>query len=91
MLPVPAIGRTCPIIQNLAFSKVSVFELPPQLRPEFFNRLEAMELWSESNIELNPILIRQLLLFSPIIRNILFNGCSILSDELLEDIWEVIK
>uniref|UniRef100_A0A1B6D6M4 F-box domain-containing protein n=1 Tax=Clastoptera arizonana TaxID=38151 RepID=A0A1B6D6M4_9HEMI len=83
-----AIGRACPILQNLAFSKVSIFELPSQLHPELFNNLEAMELWSETQIEINPNLVKQLLQFSPMIRNILFNGCSVLSDKLFDEIWE---
>ncbi|XP_054281472.1 uncharacterized protein LOC128999131 isoform X2 [Macrosteles quadrilineatus] len=85
-IDIAGIGRSCPNLQNLAFSNVPVFYMPSQPCPEWFNKLEALELWSVTNIELSPILIKQLVLFSPIMRNVLFNSCNILTDALLMEI-----
>ncbi|XP_075219128.1 uncharacterized protein LOC142323417 isoform X3 [Lycorma delicatula] len=84
---VPDIGRTCPKIQNIAFSKVTSFYQDTP-HPEWFNDLEAMELWAETDIDLDPNLIKQLVVFSPKIKNLLFNSCHALTDKLFAEIME---
>lgn len=85
----PGIGRSCPNLINLAFSNIPVFDLPQQLGSEWFKKMEAVELWSMNNAQYSPALIKQLLLFSPILRNILFNSCNVLTDELFLEIMLV--
>lgn len=85
----PGIGRRCPNLINLAFSNIPVFDLPQQLGSEWFKKMEAVELWSMNNAQYSPALIKQLLLFSPILRNILFNSCNVLTDELFLEIMLV--
>ena len=89
MLSVTGVGKSCPKLHNLAFSNVSVYETPMQPCPDWFNNLEAMELWADPGAELNPNLVKQLLLFSPDLKNLLFNGCGVLTDKLLSEVWEV--
>ncbi|KAG8282112.1 hypothetical protein J6590_043657 [Homalodisca vitripennis] len=83
-----SVGSSCPNLQNLAFSNVPVFEVPSKLVPEWFNKLEALELWSATSVEYSPQLVKQLLLYSPIIKNILFNSCSVVTDSLLLEIMQ---
>jgi len=83
------IGRACPGLCNLAFSSIAEFEPVGQLCDKWFNHLHALELWSDPNADLSPNLIRQLLLFSPNLTNMLFKGCEVLSDKLMAGIWEV--
>jgi hypothetical protein len=85
----PGIGKACPDLYNLAFSSIAEFEPVGQLCDKWFNRLHALELWSDPHADLSPYLIRQLLLFSPNMTNMLFKGCEVLSDKLMADIWEV--
>jgi len=83
------IGRACPDLCNLAFSSIAEFEPVVQLCDKWFNQLHALELWSDPHADLSPNLIRQLLLFSPNMTNMLFKGCEVLSDKLMAGIWEV--
>lgn len=83
------IGRACPDLYNLALSSIAEFEPVVQLCDKWFNQLHALELWSDPQADLSPNLIRQLLLFSPNMTNMLFKGCEILSDKLMAGIWEV--
>ena len=83
------IGRACPTLCNLAFSSIAEFEPVVQLCDKWFNQLHALELWSDPHADLSPNLIRQLLLFSPNMTNMLFKGCEVLSDKLMAGIWEV--
>lgn len=83
------IGRACPDLYNLAFSSIAEFEPVGQLCDKWFNQLHALELWSDPHADLSPNLIRQLLLFSPNMTNMLFKGCEVLSDKLMAGIWEV--
>lgn len=75
-------------IQNIAFSKVSVFHIE-SLCQLWFNCLEAMELWAEPDTEMNPFLIKQLVAYCPNIKNLLFNGCDGLTDKLFSEIQQV--
>lgn len=83
------IGRACPDLCNLAFSSIAEFEPVVQLCDKWFNHLHALELWSDPHADLNPNLIRQLLLFSPNMTNMLFKGCEVLSDKLMAGVWKV--
>lgn len=83
------IGRACPDLCNLAFSSIAEYEPVVQLCDKWFNQLHALELWSDPHADLSPNLIRQLLLFSPNMTNMLFKGCEVLSDKLMACIWEV--
>ncbi|XP_046684000.1 uncharacterized protein LOC124369893 [Homalodisca vitripennis] len=87
-IDISGVGSSCPNLQNLAFSNVPVFEVPSKLVPEWFNKLEALELWSATSVEYSPQLVKQLLLYSPIIKNILFNSCSVVTDSLLLEIMQ---
>lgn len=86
---IAGIGRTCLDLQNLAFSNIAEFEPVGQPCDEWFNQLHALELWSDPHADLSPYMIRQLLLFSPNMTNMLFKGCEVLSDKLMTGIWEV--
>lgn len=86
---ITGIGRACPDLYNLAFSSIAEFQPVGQLCDKWFNRLHALELWSDPHADLSPYLIRQLLLFSPNMTNMLFKGCEVLSDKLMADIWRV--
>lgn len=83
------IGRACPDLCNLAVSSIAEFEPVGQLCDKWFNKLHALELWSDPQADLSPNLIRQLLLFCPDMTNLLFKGCEVLSDKLMAGIWEV--
>ncbi|XP_046984838.1 EIN3-binding F-box protein 1-like isoform X1 [Schistocerca americana] len=84
-----AIGRACPQLLNLALSNVAEYEDIGTPSPECFNQLQALELWSDPQADLGPNLFRQLLLFSPSLRNILFKGCENLTDKLLNEILQI--
>ncbi|XP_023711442.1 uncharacterized protein LOC111866586 isoform X3 [Cryptotermes secundus] len=86
---IAGIGRACLDLQNLAFSNIAEYEPVGQPCDEWFNQLHALELWSDPHADLSPYMIRQLLLFSPNMTNMLFKGCEILSDKLMTSIWEV--
>lgn len=83
------IGRACLDLQNLALSNIAEYEPVGQPCDEWFNQLHALELWSDPHADLSPYMIRQLLLFSPNMTNMLFKGCEVLSDKLMTGIWEV--
>lgn len=83
------IGRACPDLQNLAVSSIAQYEPVCQLSSDWFKQLRAVEIWSDPQADLNPNMIRQLLLFSKNMTNMLFKGCEVLSDKLMAEIWEV--
>jgi hypothetical protein len=83
------IGRACPDLQNLALSSIAQYEPVGQPCAEWFNQLHALELWADPHADLSPYMIRQLLLFSPKMTNMLFKGCEIISDKLMTEIWQV--
>lgn len=66
-----------------------MLELSSPLNSEWFNQLEALEVWSVSEAEYSSNLVRQLLLYSPLMKNILFNSCTTLTDELWAEITQV--
>ncbi|XP_022187260.2 uncharacterized protein LOC111046079 [Nilaparvata lugens] len=84
---IPDIGKACPVIHNIAFSSVATYELGP-LCPDYFNKLEAMELWADTDADLHANLIRQMIEFSPNMKNLLLKGCGVLTDKLLFEILQ---
>lgn len=83
-----AIGRTCPRLQNLALSAVGQFDPLNSVNAKWFSQLQALEMWSDPSQELSSCLLRQLLI-SRHLKNLLFTGCSILTDQLFNEIWQV--
>ncbi|XP_066995283.1 uncharacterized protein [Anabrus simplex] len=82
------IGRACKQIRNLALSNIAQYDPVGPICPEMFNQLQALELWSDPHADLTPAMFRQLLLFGPDIRNLLFKGCEILSDKFMTEILQ---
>ncbi|XP_071439059.1 uncharacterized protein [Hetaerina americana] len=87
---VGAIGKACPHLVNFALSEVTEFELMHQkICEEHFQELQALEIWADPDFILPANVLQQLLLFSKNMKNLLFKGVGILTDEMFRTIWKV--
>ncbi|KAK7793601.1 hypothetical protein R5R35_011115 [Gryllus longicercus] len=86
---IAGIGRSCKKLRNIAMSNIAQYESFGPICNEWFTELQALELWSDPQADLNPNMFRQLLLFCPNMQNLLFKGCEVLTDKLFTEITEV--
>lgn len=82
-------GLNCLGLKNLAMSEICHFVPVDSVQPELFTRLEALELWALTGVQLPALVVKQLTTPCQLIQNLLFRNCDVLTDQLLIQLWAV--